>query len=104
MKELDIGLSIAKPKVAASCILSGLEIIVPLAGLMNFEEEKKRVEKELKKIEKDSIFLGKKLSNPNFVDKAPPEVIAKDRQKQKDLSEKQAKLQNHLKSIEQAIP
>ena len=71
---------------------------------MNFEEEKKRIEKELKKIEKDSIFLGKKLSNPNFVDKAPAEVIAKDRQKQMDLSEKRTKLQTHLKSIEQAIP
>jgi len=104
VNEINIGSSIAKPQVAASSILSGMEIIVPLEGLMNFEEEKKRIEKELKKIEKDSIFLGKKLSNPNFVDKAPAEVIAKDRQKQMDLSEKRTKLQTHLKSIEQAIP
>ena len=103
VNELNIGFSISKPQVAASSILGGMEIIVPLEGLMNFEEEKKRIEKELKKIEKDSIFLSKKLSNPNFVDKAPPEVIAKDRQKHKDLSEKQAKLQIHLRSIEQAI-
>jgi valyl-tRNA synthetase len=76
---------------------------VPLEGLMDFVEEKKRVEKELKKVEKEIIFLSKKLSNPNFVDKAPPDVIEKDRQKHKDLSEKQTKLQVHLKTIEQAL-
>ncbi len=70
---------------------------------MDFGEEKKRVEKELKKVEKEIIFLSKKLSNPNFVDKAPPEVIEKDRQRNKDLSEKQTKLQAHLKTIDQAL-
>ncbi|MEE3252987.1 MAG: hypothetical protein VX227_01830, partial [Nitrospinota bacterium] len=66
-------------------------------------EERNRVEKELKKIEKDLIFLDKKLSNPNFVKKAPAEVIEKDEQRKKNLSEKQVKLQIHLKTIEQAI-
>ena len=69
---------------------------------MDFAEEKKRLEKVLKKIEKDVTFLGKKLSNPNFVDKAPAEVIAKDRQKQKALIEKQAKLLDNLQTLKQA--
>ncbi len=103
LEGLEVGPSVVKPKVSASSILSGAEVIVPLEGLMDFGEEKKRVEKELKKIEKEIIFLSKKLSNPNFVDKAPPDVIEKDRQKHKDLSEKQTKLQVHLKTIEQAL-
>ena len=103
LEDLEVGPSVAKPKVSASSILSGMEVIVPLEGLMDFGEEKKRVEKELKKVEKEIIFLSKKLSNPNFVDKAPPDVIEKDRQKHQDLSEKQTKLQVHLKTIEQAL-
>ena len=100
---MEVGPSVVKPKVSASSILSGAEVIVPLEGLMDFGEEKKRVEKELKKVEKEIIFLSKKLSNPSFVDKAPPEVIEKDRHKHKDLSEKQTKLQVHLNTIDQAL-
>jgi len=103
LEDLEVGPSVVKPKVSASSILSDAEVIVPLEGLMDFGEEKKRIEKELKKIEKEIIFLSKKLSNPNFVDRAPPDVIEKDRQKHEDLSDKQTKLQVHLKTIEQAL-
>ena len=103
LEGLEVGPSVVKPKVSASSILSDAEVIVPLEGLMDFGEEKKRIEKELKKVEKEIIFLSKKLSNQNFVDKAPPDVIEKDRQKHKDLSEKQTKLQVHLQTIEQAL-
>ena len=71
--------------------------------MMDFQEERNRVEKELKKIKKDLIFLDKKLSNPNFVKKAPAKVIEKDEQRKTTLSEKQAKLEIHLKTIEQGI-
>ncbi len=90
VEDLEIGPEVVKPKVSASSILSGLEVIVPLEGLMDFDEEKKRIEKELKKVEKEIIFLSTKLSNPNFVDKAPPDVIEKDRNRKNDLSEKKA--------------
>ena len=103
LEGLEVGPSVVKPKVSASSILSDAEVIVPLEGLMDFGEEKKRIEKELKKVEKEIIFLSKKLSNQNFVDKAPPDVIEKDRQNHKDLSEKQTKLQVHLQTIEQAL-
>ena len=62
-----------------------------------------RIEKELKKIEKDLIFLDKKLSNQNFVKKAPSEIIEKDKQRKLTLSEKQTKLKTHLQTIEQSI-
>lgn len=97
------GKNLEKPAVAATSLQGGMELIVPLDGAMDFAEEKKRLEKELKKIEKDSIVLDKKLSNQDFVKKAPPEVIEKDRQRQMALSEKAAKLKDHLRTIEQAI-
>jgi valyl-tRNA synthetase len=97
------GPDIVKPEVAASSALDGMDLFVPLEGLMDFAEEKNRIEKELKKMEKDSIVLSSKLSNQNFVQKAPPEVIEKDRQRLLAISEKQARLKDHLKTIEQAI-
>jgi len=99
----DVNARVVKPKVAASSILDGMDLIVPLEGMMDFAEERTRVEKELKKIEKDLLFLDKKLSNQNFVKKAPPEIIEKDRQRKLTLSEKQTKLKVHLQTIEQAI-
>ena len=103
VEKLEVGPNIEKPNVSASSVLGGMDLIIPLEGIMDFQEERNRVEKELKKIEKDLIFLDKKLSNPNFVKKAPAEVIEKDEQRKTALSEKQAKLQIHLKTIEQAL-
>jgi valyl-tRNA synthetase len=103
VEHITIDNSAEKPKVAASSVFEGIDIIVPLEGMMDFEEEKNRIEKELKKIEKDIIVLDKKLSNKNFVQKAPPEVIEKDRQRLSALTEKKSKLQVHLKTIEQAV-
>ncbi|MBC8288368.1 MAG: valine--tRNA ligase, partial [Nitrospinae bacterium] len=101
--QITIGPDIEKPKVSASSVLGEMDLIIPLEGMMDFEEERNRIEKELKKIEKDLIFLDKKLSNPNFVKKAPADVIEKDEKRKTTLSEKQAKLEIHLKTIEQAI-
>ncbi|MBT3368332.1 MAG: valine--tRNA ligase, partial [Nitrospina sp.] len=101
--QITIGPDIEKTKVSASSVLSEMDLIIPLEGMMDFDEEKNRIEKELKKIEKDLIFLNKKLSNPNFVEKAPAEVIEKDEKRKTILSEKQAKLEIHLKTIEQAM-
>ena len=103
VEQLETGSNIEKPKVAASSVLGEMDLIVPLEGMMDFREERNRVEKELKKIEKDLIFLDKKLSNPNFVKKAPAEVIEKDELRKASLSEKQAKLEIHLKTIEQGL-
>jgi len=99
----EVGASVVKPKVAASSVLDGMDLIIPLEGMMDFAEERNRIEKELKKIEKDLIFLDKKLSNQNFVKNAPPEIIEKDKLRMLTLSEKQMKLKVHLQTIEQAI-
>ena len=103
VKLVDSGPKVTKPEVSASSVWGGMDIFVPLKGKMDFAEEKKRIEKELKKIEKDTIVLDKKLSNRNFIDKAPPEVIEKDNQRRHALSEKQTRLSVHLETINQAL-
>ena len=97
------GPTVKKPRVSISSVCGEMDIFIPLEGKINFTEEKNRVEKELNKIEKDIIVLVKKLSNKNFIDKAPPEVIEKDSQRRKILSEKQARLKIHLKTVNIAL-
>jgi len=92
-----------KPRVSASSVCEEMDIFVSLEGKLNFAEEKKRIEKELKKIEKDIIVLEKKLSNKNFIDNAPPEVIEKNSQRKQVLSEKEARLRIHLETVDLAL-
>jgi len=101
---IESGPKVKKPRVSISSVCDEMDIFIPLEGKINFTEEKKRVEKELKKIEKDIIVLDKKLSNKNFIDKAPAEVIEKDSQRKKFLSEKQARLRIHLETVNIALP
>jgi len=100
---VESSLTTKKPRVSASSVCEEMDIFVSLEGKINFAEEKKRIEKELKKIEKDIIVLKKKLSNKNFIDNAPPEVIEKDSQRKRFLSEKQARLSVHLKTVNIAL-
>ncbi|MDX8397274.1 MAG: valine--tRNA ligase [Mariprofundaceae bacterium] len=74
---------------AAIAPLPGLKVFLPLAGLVNVQEELLRIEKNMLKLSSDVAKLEGRLSNAKFVDSAPEAVVAKVRQ---DLSDNQLKL------------
>jgi valyl-tRNA synthetase len=94
-----------KPKLAAAYVGDGLEVYVPLAGLINLDEERARVSKELVRLKGEGESLQKKLSNEGFLTRAPPDVVEKDRERLAELVVRKAKLEEHLKRIapEQAM-
>ncbi|MCY1062979.1 valine--tRNA ligase [Nannocystis sp. SCPEA4] len=65
------------PKEAATEVVRGGEVILPLAGLVDFAAERTRLSKDLEKARKEADGLTAKLQNPGFRAKAPPDVIAK---------------------------
>ncbi len=67
--------------VAATALVGALEILVPMADLIDREAELTRLAKESEKLEKELKRLQGKLNNPAFVDKAPDAVVAKEREK-----------------------
>lgn len=97
--DLIYGVGIARPEQAATQVAGEVEILLPLAGMINLEEEEKRLQKEIAKVEKDVAMFAKKLSNEAFVAKAPPEVLEKDRGKLREAEDKLQILQQSLGRI-----
>lgn len=99
--ELTIDTNITPPEKAMSAVVTGAEIYLPLAGLINREEEIARLEKELEKLNQEVQRVQKKLSNPNFVEKAPEHVVEKEREKEKDYLEKRAAVLTRLNELKE---
>ncbi|MFA5983078.1 MAG: valine--tRNA ligase [Methylococcaceae bacterium] len=76
---------------SAIALVGEMKILIPIAGLIDKEAELARLSKEIQKIQNDLPRIEGKLNNPSFVDKAPPEVIAKEQEK---LSVLQSSLKN----------
>ncbi|MDT2612618.1 valine--tRNA ligase [Enterococcus dongliensis] len=98
-EELVIDSEITAPDLAMSAVLTGAEIYLPLAGLINIEEEIERLEKELAKWSGEVKRVQGKLANERFVANAPEKVVAEERAKEKDYLEKQAAVQERITSL-----
>jgi valyl-tRNA synthetase len=86
--------------VARAVVGGDIEIIVPLAGVVDVAAEKARLGKELVKARKELEGLGRKLGNPSFVEKAPADVVAKDRARLADEEARVGRLEAALRTLE----
>lgn len=87
-EKLEISSTIEAPELAMSSVITGAEIFLPLADLLNVEEELARLNKELAKWQKELDMVARKLGNEKFVANAKPEVVQKERDKQVDYQAK----------------
>jgi valyl-tRNA synthetase len=85
--------------IAARGVIQGYEIAIPLAGLLDLDVEKKRLRKETEKIAKDLASRERKMNNPSFLERAPKEVVEKERQICVDLREKVKRLRGSLENL-----
>ena len=86
----------AKPENAMTAIVAGVEIYLPLKGLIDVEKEKARLTKELANLVGEEKRLGGKLANEGFVKKAPPAVVEKEREKLEVAREKKKAVEERL--------
>ena len=100
LKELTISTYIEKPKASSSAIVDGNEIYVPLAGLIDVDKERERIQKEIDRIEGFLKGVNAKLANPNFVANAPTAVVENEKNKKQDGEANLVKLQEQLKDFE----
>jgi len=99
LSDLAIGHGIKKPEDASIQVAGDVQIFVPLRGLVDVDEEEKRLLKEIAKIEKEIEMFSKKLESPNFVDRAPAEIVAREREKLAEVTGKKLVLENSLDKI-----
>ncbi|WP_294615899.1 valine--tRNA ligase [uncultured Gilliamella sp.] len=80
-------------------LIEGAELLIPMAGLINKEDELVRLAKEIERIDSEIARIDNKLSNASFVDKAPAAVVAKEKAKQQSYIDDKAKLQQQYLAI-----
>jgi valyl-tRNA synthetase len=86
--------------VSASAVVGDIELLIPMADLIDKEAELGRLDKELAKLDKDIEFVEGKLNNPKFTDKAPADIIAKEREKLAQAQLVKEKLLHHQATIQ----
>ena len=98
-EELVIADAVDAPETSMSAVITGAEIFLPLADLINIEDEIKRLEKELDKWAKEVERVQKKLSNEKFVSSAPEAVVEGEKAKEKDYLEKQTAVTERINQL-----
>lgn len=88
------------PPESSTVLVGELDILIPMAGLINKTEETNRLSREITKFTKEMERIEAKLHNPNFVERAPHDVVLKEKSRLADLKNTLQKLALQLQKIE----
>jgi valyl-tRNA synthetase len=97
---LKIGTDLPVPRPAAGSVVKGMGINIPLEGIIDIEKEKARLQKEIEKTGSELSGIKTRLSKKEFVEKAPPEIVAKEKERRDEIESKLHKLSANLKMLE----
>jgi valyl-tRNA synthetase len=98
-ESVEVGTSIAKPAECSTTVLPGVEVYVPLHGLMDLAAEKRRLEKERDELRGHIDRLAAKLANEGFVAKAPAAVIEQERGRLAEMQQRLATLERNIAEL-----
>ena len=98
--DLTVGKDQDKPKASASVVIREHEVFVPLAGMIDLEQERERLRSDIEEKETFLRSVESKLANEQFVTKAPDEVVERERQKGRDARAELARLRANLNELE----
>jgi valyl-tRNA synthetase len=102
VKSLKVCDEVEKPAYSAFAVVRDVEIFVPM-DRSKIEEEAKRLHKEILKVEKEIVFVNRKLSNEQFLSKAPAEVVEEEKEKALQYQAVRGKLEENLKKLKEAL-
>ena len=88
-----------KPRKALASVVAGAEVFVPFEGLIDVRREIGRLSKDLEAIENDLGRTQKRLANQSFLEKAPEEVVEKEKARCSELTERAGKLRARLNAL-----
>ncbi len=99
VENLECRPKVQKPPKSAAAVVNDLEIYMPLEGLIDFEVERARLQKEIKRLEQQLESLNHKLHSTDFLKKAPDDVIDREKRKKADFESNLEKLKSNLESL-----
>ena len=91
-----------KSGICSTVVVNGQNIYIPLTDVIDLNEERERLDKQIKKVEKDLGFLAKKLNNEKFISKAPAHVVSDFESKRDASKQKLGLLQNARKELDES--
>ena len=100
--ELAAGPNQTKPKASASVVVGRSEVHIPLKGMIDLDQERERLRKEIEQKQEFLQSVERKLQNKQFVTKAPDEVVERERQKKRDASAELERLEANLNDLLEA--
>ncbi len=99
VKAVEIFDELPELRSSARAVITGVDIAIPLEGLIDLDKERERLKKELSKIEGEAEKLQSRLSNSNFVERAQPEVVEQARMRLADLQLQRETINKTLENI-----
>lgn len=100
VESIELVSGIKKPDSSGTYVFKDIQIHVSLKGLINYEDERKRISKEIKKVEKEIGLSQKKLANKDFLENAPDSIVESVKEKVAEMSVKLEKLNQNMSLIE----
>jgi valyl-tRNA synthetase len=100
LKSLTVGPACERPAHAATDVIGEAEIFVPLEGVLDLDAEQRRLGDRIAKAEQSLAQSEARLRDPKFVERAPAEVVERERQRRSELSEELGKIRRNLKDLE----
>jgi valyl-tRNA synthetase len=98
--EITISDKLEAPRASARAVLAGgAEVAVPLEGLIDFEQERQRLNKEREKLQAESAKVQAQLSTPQFVERAPAEKVAELRERVEDIAQRLGQLDQSIQNL-----
>jgi valyl-tRNA synthetase len=85
--------------VSARGVVRGLEVAIPLVGLLDFDAERTRLTKELRKVDAELEARNRKLANESFLERAPLDVVEKERAIQREYLDKKRRIESTLSTL-----
>ena len=92
--------NIDKPSQSATAVVQGMELFIPLANLIDIDDEIKRLEKQISDMNGRLSAVNGKLNNANFIDRAPDNIVDNEKRKQAEYQSSLEKLKQNLKSLQ----
>lgn len=99
--ELVMATSVETPDKAMTAVVTGVDLVLPLEGLIDMGAEVARLEKELAKWQSEVDRVQKKLANEKFIGKAPAHIVEEERNKEREYVEKRDTVQQRIQELKE---